>query len=61
MAKQTRVQKRVKPGHRAHKRDSVALPTPAGGNHAERRKARREAERAKLAAEVDAALVKDLS
>lgn len=42
MAKATsKIQHRVKPGHRAHKRDSVVIPSNEKTNHAARRKAKR--------------------
>jgi hypothetical protein len=51
MAKMTRTKPKCKVGHRAHKRDSVAIPTPAAGNHAARRKKARAAARAAVAVE----------
>lgn len=45
MAKQVRTRSKFKTGHRARKRVSVVIPTPVGGNHADRRKAARAAAR----------------
>jgi hypothetical protein len=46
MAKLTKTKPKCKVGRRAHKRDSVVIPTPAAGNHATRRKVARAAARA---------------
>lgn len=42
MAKQVRSVRKIKARHRAHKRDSIALPTPPEGNHRARRTRERE-------------------